>query len=125
MYTVKIRDHVMIAHSLGNDGYFGPAQNLHGATYIVDVSFYAHAVNDHNIVVDIAKAQEVLKEVLQPLNYQNLDEVDALKNRITTTEFMAKYVHDEVKSKIASYFKGKIKVTLGESHVAWASYESE
>jgi len=125
MYTVKIRDHIMIAHSLGNDGYFGPAQNLHGATYVVDASFYSPKVNDHNIVVDIAKAHEVLKEVLQSLNYQNLDEVDGLKNQITTTEFMAKYIHDEVKSKIEPWFKGKIKVTLGESHVAWASYESE
>jgi len=125
MYTVKIRDHIMIAHSLGSDGYFGPAQNLHGATYIVDVTFYSRGLNDHNIVVDISKAHDVLKSVLQPLNYKNLDEVDELTGNITTTEFMAKHIHDEVKSKIAAYFKGKIKVTLGESHVAWASYESE
>jgi len=124
MYTIRIRDHIMIAHSLGNDGYFGPAEKLHGATYIVDVTFYSKTLNDHNIVIDIAAAHQSLKNVLSPLNYKNLDEMENLKNKITTTEFMAKYIHDEIMKETESYFNGRIKVELGESHVAWASYES-
>lgn len=124
MYTVRIRDHIMIAHSLGNDGYFGPAEKLHGATYIVDVTFYSKKLNDHNIVIDIAEAHQSLKNVLSPLNYKNLDEMENLKNKITTTEYMAKYIHDEIRKETEYYFNGKIKVELGESHVAWASYES-
>ncbi len=124
MYSVKIRDHIMVAHSLGNDGYFGPAEKLHGATYVIDVTFYSEELNDHNIVVDIAAAHKILKKVLQDLNYHNLDEIDELKGQITTTEFMAKYIHSKVSDEISVVFRGKIKVQLGESHVAWASYES-
>ncbi len=113
----------MIAHSFAHPG-FGPAQKMHGATYVVDVSFFAEELNDMAVVIDISLAHDALKEVLNPLNYQNLDELPQFKGQLTTTEFLAKYIHEEVKQKVSGQFSGKIKVTLGESHIAWASYES-
>ena len=123
MYSVRIRQHIMIAHSLPHPG-FGPARNLHGATYIVDVSFFSEQLNEMNIVIDIGLAHEVLKKVLQPLDYQNLDELAPFKDKLTTTEFLARYIHGEIASALVDSFSGRIKVTLGESHVAWASYEA-
>ena len=114
----------MIAHSL-NDDMFGPAQGLHGATYIVDVTFYASNLSKQNIVVDIAYAHDVLHKTLQPLNYQNLDELPVFKGQLTTTEFLARYIHDQIRQRMKSQFRGKIQVTLGESHIAWASYKGE
>ena len=122
MYSVKIREHIMIAHSLPHPG-FGPARNLHGATYVVDATFFAKELNEMSIVIDIGLAHEVLKKVLAPLAYQNLDELEAFQGVLTTTEFLAKYIHDQIKEAVADQFKGRVKVTLGESHVAWASYE--
>lgn len=122
MYSVKVRSHIMIAHSFKNE-IFGPAQKLHGATYIVDVTFFSEKLNPQNIVIDIALAHEVLDRILKPLNYQNLDELQQFKGVLTTTEFLCKYIHDQVKSELQSVFSGKINVTLGESHVAWATYE--
>jgi 6-pyruvoyltetrahydropterin/6-carboxytetrahydropterin synthase len=124
MYSIKIRDHIMIAHSF-KDKVFGPAQKLHGATYIVDVSFFARELNGHNIVIDISKAQEILRMVLEPLKFQNLDEFEMFKGKLTTTEFMAKYIHDKMKENSSGFFKGKISVTIGESHIAWATYEED
>jgi len=121
MYTVKIRNSIMIAHSLPHP-FFGPAQNMHGATYVVDIEFGAVELDEHNVVIDIGKAHEIAKEVLKPLSYQNLDELDIFKGQLTTTEFIAKHIHDEVKQKVATFFTGSIKVTLGETHDAWASY---
>ncbi len=123
MYSVKIRQHIMIAHSFAHPG-FGPAQKMHGATYIVDVTFFTPTLNDMAVVIDISLAHDALKEVLTPLNYQNLDELPQFKGQLTTTEFLAKYIHDEVKKIVSGQFNGKLKVTLGESHIAWASYES-
>lgn len=114
----------MIAHSLPHP-FFGPAQNMHGATYVVDIEFAAEAVDEHNVVIDIGKAHEIAKEVLKPLSYQNLDELEIFKGKLTTTEFIAKYIHDEVKAKTAVFFTGFIKVTLGETHDAWASYSGQ
>lgn len=122
MYSISIRQHIMIAHSLQHPA-FGPAQNMHGATYIVDVFFFSPKLSEQNIVIDIALAHEVLEKVLKPLDYQNLDEIPQFKGKLTTTEFLAKYIHDAVKTAVQDQFDGKIKVTLGESHVAWASYE--
>jgi len=122
MYTVKIRDHIMIAHALKNP-VFGPAQNLHGATYIIDVTFYSGDIGRYNIVIDMGLAHELLKEVLEPLQYKNLDEISEFSGKLTTTEFMAKYIHDKLKEKANSRFNGKIRVTLGESHISWGSYE--
>jgi len=122
MYHVKIRNSIMIAHSLKHP-FFGPAQNMHGATYVVDVTFKSDDVDEHNVVIDIGKAHEVTAEVLKPLSYQNLDELPQFAGKLTTTEFMAKYIHDEIKGKLKDVFSGRISVTLGETHDAWAGYE--
>ncbi len=122
MFAVKIRDHIMIAHSF-NSPAFGPAQKMHGATYVVDAKFQAPQLDENNIVIDIAIAHEVLKDALQPLNYQNLDELPQFAGKLTTTEFLAHHIHGEIAKKVKNSFKGNLKITLGESHVAWASYE--
>lgn len=122
MFTVKTRDSIMIAHSLPHP-FFGPAQGMHGATYVVDVIFKSEALDAHNVVIDIGRAHEVVAEVLAPLRYKNLDELPQFKGQLTTTEFMAKHIHDEVKSKLKEEFGGKIQVVLGEKHDAWAGYE--
>ncbi len=114
----------MIAHSLP-DPFFGPASQMHGATYVVDAEFKSTELNEHEVVIDIGVAQTVLGEVLKELNYKNLDEESQFEGQLTTTEFLAKYIHSRVGDKIKSSFHGTLKVTLGESHVAWASYEGE
>jgi len=124
MYSVKIRKSIMIAHSLPHP-FFGPAQGMHGATYVVDVKFYAEALDEHNVVIDIGKAHDVAADVLKPLAYKNLDELEQFKGHLTTTEFMAKYIHDGIKKAVADVFSGTIKVTLGETHEAWASYRGK
>ncbi len=124
MFTVKIRDHVMIAHSLPNK-FFGPAQQLHGATYIVDVEFMSKDLDEHNVVIDIGAAGNLLKSILDPLKYRNLDEMHIFNGKLTTTEYLAYFIHQELAKALASTYTGKIKVTLGESHVAWASYEGK
>ena len=121
MYSVKIREHIMIAHSLPSK-VFGPAQNLHGATYVVDAEFEKETLDENNIVLDIGLATTVLKKVLEPLAYQNLDKLPQFKNKLTTTEFLAKYIHDAIRTALAGQISGSLKVTLGESHVAWAAY---
>lgn len=114
----------MIAHSLPHP-FFGPAQNMHGATYVVDVTFKSKELDEHNVVIDIGKAHDITGEVLAPLKYQNLDELEIFKGQLTTTEFIAKYIHDEIKSKLSNTFTGKIEVNLGEMHDAWAGYSGE
>jgi len=91
MYTVKIREHIMIAHSF-NDPFFGPAQKMHGATYVVDVSFITPQLNEHNVVIDMGQAHEVTKKILQQINYQNLDEHPEMRGDLTTTEYLCKYI---------------------------------
>ena len=122
MYAVKIRDHIMIAHSLPHPG-FGPAQHMHGATYLVDATFKTENLNEMNVAIDIGEAHQILKEVLAPLSYQNLDEIPQFKNQLTTTEFIAHHIFQEIKKRVLTNFSGQLLVTLGESHVAWASYE--
>ena len=121
MYSVKIRDHVMIAHSLPSP-VFGPAQNMHGATYVVDAEFSKTEIDENNIVIDMGLAHRVLKKVLAPLAYQNLDLKIEFAGKLTTTEFLAKYLHDKISQELKGKFMGHLKITLGESHVAWASY---
>lgn len=123
MYSVTIRDHIMIAHSFNND-VFGPASRLHGATYVIDVTFFSEKLNQYNIVIDIGEAQQILHKTLDPLRYQNLDELPQFKNQLSTTEFIAKTIHQIIREATQEFFEGKIRVTLGESHMAWASYES-
>ena len=122
MYTVTIRDHMMIAHSLPSEA-FGPAQKLHGATYVVDAEFKSETLDQNNIVIDIDIATKTLQRALDPLKYQNLDDLTELQGKLTTTEFLAKFVHDTVSRAVRDSFQGSLKITLGESHVAWASYE--
>ena len=123
MYSIIIRDHMMIAHSLKSKA-FGPAQNLHGATYVVDAEFKTETLDENSIVIDIDIATKVLQKALDPLKYQNLDELEQFKNSLTTTEFLAKFVHDTISQGVRDSFSGTLKVTLGESHVAWATYEA-
>ena len=122
MYTVTVRDHIMIAHSLP-DPFFGPASGLHGATYIVDARFSSEKLDSHNVVIDIGFAHDVLKEALQELNYKNLDELEQFEGVLTTTELIARHIHDRMSLELSGKFAGLLQITLGESHVAWASYE--
>ncbi len=126
MFSVSIRRHVMIAHSLPHPD-FGPAQALHGATYVVDAEFFSPELNACNVVIDIGLADELLGKVLAPLAYQNLDEMPAFKGVLTTTEFLALYIHRRLSSMLCKTqaFAGRLKITLHESHVAKASYEGE
>ena len=103
MYSVKIREHIMIAHSLKSPA-FGPAQNLHGATYVVDAQFNAKKLDKDNIVIDIDKATKILQKVLSPLKYQNLDELPQFKGILTTTEYLAFYIHQEIAKEVTTYF---------------------
>jgi 6-pyruvoyltetrahydropterin/6-carboxytetrahydropterin synthase len=129
MYTVMVREHVMIAHSF-QGAVFGPAQRLHGATYVVDVEFRRPDVDADGIVVDIGRAGETLKRILGEINFRNLDEVPAFQGRNTTTEFLARWVFGQVTAAIAAGDLGPggrdlqaLRVTLHESHVASASFE--
>jgi 6-pyruvoyl-tetrahydropterin synthase len=129
MFSVEVRDRIMIAHSLP-DPFFGPAQNLHGATYVVDVAFYREQLTAENVVVDIGAALSVLSETLKPLGYQNLDVLPQFKGQLTTTEFLCKYVFDRIAEAAASGKLGvegktlsRIRVTLSETDLARASYE--
>ncbi|MCC7179650.1 MAG: 6-carboxytetrahydropterin synthase [Acidobacteria bacterium] len=129
MYTVCVRDHMMIAHSFKGE-VFGPAQRLHGATYVVDVEFRRPDIDADGIVVDIGRAGEVLHRIVGEIGYRNLDEVPAFVGRNTTTEFLAKWVFDNMVSAILRDELGpgaqaveSLRVTLHESHVAWASFE--
>ena len=129
MYTVRVRDHFMIAHSFRGE-VFGPAQKLHGATYVVDVEFRSPALDDNGIVVDIGLATETVHAILGALNYRNLDEEPSLTGKNTTTEVLARTVFDRLAEAIGRGDLGKsaraiesVRVTLNESHVASASYE--
>jgi len=120
MYSVKIKEHIMIAHSLP-DSYFGPASKMHGATYVVTATFKRVQLNNKNVVIDIGEAFEILKSILSTLAYQNLDELPQFKGILTTTEFLASYIHRLVRAKIEDDIR--LKIELNESHIASASYE--
>jgi len=129
MYTVSVRDHFMIAHSFRGEA-FGPAQRLHGATYIVDLEFLRRELDSNGMVVDIGLATDVLKATLAGFNYRNLDEDPAFEGRNTTTEFLAHEIFQRIVAAIGRGELGtdaraveRIRVTLHESHVASASFE--
>lgn len=129
MFAVEVRDHIMIAHSFKGE-LFGPAQNLHGATFVVDVAFFREAITDDGVVVDIGRAHDALKSVLAPLNYQNLDTLPQFEGRQTTTEFLCKHIFDAMAAAACNGDLGpggegitKLRVTLHESHVARAWFE--
>ena len=120
MYTVTVRDHIMIAHSLPDPG-FGPGQNMHGATYVVDAEFSSEYLNSMNVVIDIGDATKLLGRVLSTLNYRNLDEIKDFDNVLTTTEYLAKFIHQKMSKNLPDNIT--LKVILHESHIASASYQ--
>jgi len=129
MYAVEVRDRIMIAHSLP-DPFFGPAQNMHGATFLVDVAFYREKLTRHNVVVDIGAALDVLSKTLKPLAYQNLDALAQFAGVLTTTEYLCRYVFDAMTKAAKEGALGeegrslaKIRVTLHETDLARASFE--
>ena len=131
MFSVEVRDRIMIGHSLP-DPFFGPAQNMHGATFVVDVAFFRPTMTDKNVVVDIGAALDVLAETLKPLKYQNLDELPQFKGILTTTEFLAKYIFDQIAKAAHAGALGddgkglsKIRVILHETDLARAAYEGD
>lgn len=131
MFAVEVRDHVMIAHSFKGD-LFGPAQALHGATFVVDAAFLSETLDENGVVIDIGRAHEALKDVLGPLNYKNLDDLPEFAGVNTTTEFLTKHVHDHLAEAARGYRLGRqggelhaIRITISESHVARAWYEAK
>ncbi|WP_421699153.1 6-pyruvoyl trahydropterin synthase family protein [Ancylobacter sp.] len=130
MYSVEVRDRIMIAHSLP-DPFFGPAQGLHGATFVVDVAFFRETLTAQNVVVDIGAALDVLKKTLAPLAYQNLDTLPQFAGILTTTEYLARHIFDAMAAAAKAGALGadgqglsKIRVTLHETDLARASFES-
>ncbi|GAA1381204.1 6-carboxytetrahydropterin synthase [Pseudonocardia kongjuensis] len=131
MFSITVRDHFMIAHSFRGE-VFGPAQRLHGATYVVDATFRRRELDDDGIVVDIGRATEELKAILGELDYRNLDEEPAFAGVNTSTEFLAKVVADRLAERVHAGALGEgarglagLAVSLGESHVASAAYERD
>ncbi|MCL4182977.1 MAG: 6-carboxytetrahydropterin synthase [Burkholderiaceae bacterium] len=127
MYTVCVRDHFMVAHSFRGEA-FGPAQRLHGATYVVDLELRRPALDDDGVVIDIGEARRLLREALAELDLRNLDDDSAFAGHNTTTEFLARIVFERVAARLraaaADAGLASMRVTLHESHVAWASYEA-
>jgi 6-pyruvoyl-tetrahydropterin synthase len=130
LFAVEVRDHIMIAHSF-RGSVFGPAQALHGATFVVDAAFIAESLDSNAIVIDIGRAHDALKAVLGPLNYRNLDDVPDFTDTNTTTEFLTKHIFDHLAKNARAGELGRdgrelkaIRVTISESHVARAWYEA-
>jgi 6-pyruvoyl-tetrahydropterin synthase len=130
LFTVEVRDHIMIAHSF-RGAVFGPAQAMHGATFVVDAAFVADKLDSNGIVIDIGRAHDALKATLGPLNYRNLDEIPEFKDQNTTTEFLSKYVYDGLAKAARAGELGRpgrelkaLRIALSESHIARASYEA-
>tara|TARA_B100000035_G_scaffold1857_1_gene1602 strand:- start:1008 stop:1400 length:393 start_codon:yes stop_codon:yes gene_type:complete len=126
MYELKIRDYCFIAHSLGDD-FFGPAKNLHGTTYIIDLMLQSEELIEKNIIIDIGLATDILKNVISKYNYKNLDDLEELQGNITTTEFMAKKFTEDIfyqleRRSFPVKKLSSIKITLKENHLASASY---
>jgi 6-pyruvoyl-tetrahydropterin synthase len=130
LFAVEVRDHIMIAHSF-RGAVFGPAQALHGATFVVDAAFMAKTLDGNGIVIDIGRAHEALKAILAPLNYRNLDDVPDMKGVNTTTEFLTKHIFERLADAARAGGLGRdgrelkaIRVTISESHIARAWYEA-
>jgi 6-pyruvoyltetrahydropterin/6-carboxytetrahydropterin synthase len=130
MYTVGVRDHFMIAHSLAGE-MFGPAQRLHGATFVVDAEFRRPELDEGGVVIDIALASQAVREVLAALNYRNLDAEPDFAGRNSTTEALARTIHERLAARIRAGELGpgalgvhSLSVTLHESHVAWATFDA-
>lgn len=130
MHAVEVRDHIMIAHSFKGE-FFGPAQAMHGATFVVDACFMSEELDENNVVIDIGAAHDALKAVLQPINYANLDELPQFEGENTTTEYLTKYIWEHLAKAARAGELGRkpgeltaIRITIGESHVARAWYEA-
>ena len=126
MYELKIRDYCFVAHSL-KDEFFGPAKNLHGVTYVVDLIISSKELIEKNVIIDIGIANKVLKNVIAQYNYKNLDEIDKFNNHITTTEYMAKQFVDDICMELQNFNYPinklySVKIELKENHIASASY---
>jgi 6-pyruvoyl-tetrahydropterin synthase len=131
MFSVEVRDHVMVAHSFRGE-IFGPAQALHGATFVIDAAFFSEQLDANSIVIDIGRAHDVLKEILVPLNYKNLDVVPEFAGLNTTTEFLTKHIFDKLADAARNDRLGRdgkalhsIRINISESHVARAWYEAK
>ncbi len=131
MFSVEVRDHVMVAHSFRGE-IFGPAQALHGATFVIDAAFFSEQLDANSIVIDIGRAHDVLKEILVPLNYKNLDAVPEFAGLNTTTEFLTKHIFDKLADAARHDRLGRdgkalhsIRINISESHVARAWYEAK
>ena len=124
MFTLTVRDHVMLAHSL-RDPFFGPAQGLHGVTYVVEATFERPDLDEHGVVMDIGAATEALKGVLGRIAYGNLDEMAEFEGMLTTTEVMARWVADQLAGAVDTSGLAALTVTLREHPDAWASYRRD
>jgi 6-pyruvoyl-tetrahydropterin synthase len=130
LFAVEVRDYIMIAHSF-RGALFGPAQALHGATFVIDAAFLAQKLDANGVVIDIGRAHEALKAVLAPLNYRNLDDVAEFKGVNTTTEFLTRHIYEQLADAARAGKLGRdgkelhgIRITISESHVARAWYEA-
>jgi len=126
MFTLAVKDHVMIAHSFRGE-LFGPAQRMHGATFVITTEYRRAELDENGIVLDIGLAHDLLADALEPLRYRNLDELPQFAGVNTTTEFLAKHIHDSLRERLAGSsppFHGSLRVVLEESHVAWGAYEA-
>ncbi|MGH6859568.1 MAG: 6-pyruvoyl trahydropterin synthase family protein [Phyllobacterium sp.] len=131
MFAIEVRDHIMVAHSLPRP-VFGPAQAMHGATFVVDAAFFTRELDEDGLAVDIGLATSVLANILKPLNYQNLDALDVFAGKVTTTETIARHLFDSLASAVKSGEFGpgsgricRIRVLLNESHIARGWYEAD
>ena len=129
MFAVEVRDHVMVAHSFRGE-MFGPAQALHGATFVIDAAFMAEALDPNGVDGDIGRAHEVLRAIVKDINYRNLDDLPEFRGHNTTTEFLTKYIFDRLAAAARAGTLGRgagelqaIRITISESHVARAWYE--
>ena len=126
MYELKIKDYCFIAHSL-NDEFFGPAKNLHGVTYVIELTISSLTLIEKNVIIDIGLITKILKQVIEQYNYKNLDDLDKFNGEITTTEFMAKQFADDIYAELDKidyplYKIHSIKINLKENHLASASF---
>lgn len=130
MFALEVRDHIMIGHSLPAE-VFGPAQGMHGATFVVDAAFFSEDIDAHGLVVDIGLASAALSSVLDPLRHKNLDEVPEFAGKFTTTEFLCRHIFDHVAERVRAGDLGdggvvkRLRISLQESHVARAWFEGE
>lgn len=123
MYSLTFRDYWKCAHSLKGD-IFGPAQLVHVITFEVDVTYLTEALDEYNLIVDFGAAQQSLQEVLAPMEFKNLDDLPQFAGINTTTEYLCRYLHEEISRRVAGRFAGQLRITLRESAVAWATYEA-